>query len=309
MALITGGCGFIGRHFTKRLVDMGYQVTVVDNMSSNSSIHPSKWPKHLQCNFTFIESDILDFLKNSNESFRLVIHAAAIVGGRSVIENDPLLVSRNITFDTEMFRWIERTNPNKFVYFSSSAVYPIKYQETTHYKNLFLEDIDVTKDVISIPDLTYGWSKLSGEFMLNILAKRVPTNISVYRPFSGFGEDQHESYPFRSILNKCMKDDVVKIWSDCVRDFVYIDDIVDYVLSTCFHEKPIQTLNIGTGIATSMSELATMMCQKLGISKSIEVEQDKPKGVYYRVCQPNDDYKWTKLEDAICKCIKLLNFY
>jgi nucleoside-diphosphate-sugar epimerase len=303
-ALITGGCGFIGRHFSKHLSSEGYDVTIVDDMSSNSSLYPIQWLSHLKCNVNFIEKDVVEFLKATNEKFDIVIHAAAIVGGRSVIENDPLLVSKNITFDTEMFRWIERNNPERFIYFSSSAVYPIKYQGTTNYKKLCLEDIDVVKDVIAIPDLTYGWSKLTGEFMLQILAKRTTSHISVYRPFSGFGEDQHESYPFKSILNKCMKEEVVKLWSDCFRDFVYIDDIVNYVLKTSQHDKPIEIFNIGTGIPTKMSELATIICKQINVLKSIEIEENKPKGVYYRVCQENKDYNWTSLEDAICKCLK-----
>ena len=89
-----------------------------------------------------------------------------------------------------------------------------------------------------MPDLTYGWSKLTGEFALRILSNRTNTNISVYRPFSGYGEDQHDSYPFPSIVKKVLTgNNEIEIWSDAVRDFVYIDDIVQYVLATCFHEK------------------------------------------------------------------------
>jgi len=304
--LITGGCGFIGRHFTKKMVDLGYKVTVVDNMYSNSALLPSKWAKHLLCEFEFINSDIIEYLKTNDSYFDIIIHAAAIVGGRQTIENDPLLISYNITIDNELFRWIERNPVKHLVYFSSSAVYPLSLQTLEHHRKLKLEDIDILNNNIAIPDLTYGWSKLTGEFLLYTLSKRVDTTISIYRPFSGYGEDQHDSYPFPSIMKKVLENkNSIDIWSDAVRDFVYIDDIVNYVLDTCFHDKKIRILNIGTGISTSMSKLANII-SKYVFNKEININilDNKPKGVYYRVSNENVDYSWNSLEYGIKKSLE-----
>jgi len=331
--LITGGCGFIGRHFTKKMVDLGYTTTIVDNMYSNSSLLPSNWPQHLKCDFTFIESDILDYLHktehvqsatssdselsvlnekmcNYNYSlFDIIIHAAAIVGGRETIENDPLLISHNTTIDIELFRWIEKHPVKHLIYFSSSAVYPLSLQTAEHHRKLKLDDIDIINNNISVPDLTYGWSKLTGEFLLYILSKRVNTTISIYRPFSGYGEDQHDSYPFKSIIKKVLENkDSIDIWSDAVRDFVYIDDIVNYVLDTCFHDEKIRILNIGTGIPTSMSELANKISTIVHNKKiDVNILDDKPKGVYYRVSHENSDYLWNTLEYGIQKTLFYYN--
>jgi GDP-L-fucose synthase len=309
-ALVTGGCGFIGRHFTKKLTTLGYKVIVVDNLASDSALQPEKWSTHLKCDFEYYKMDILDYLSTHKEKFDIIIHAAAIVGGRAIIENDPFLISRNIHIDNELFRWIEKTQPNHLVYFSSSAVYPIKFQESNTYKKLSLQDVDVSSNNISIPDLTYGWSKLTGEFSLSILSKRVDTCISVYRPFSGYGEDQHSTYPFPSILSKVTSDkEMIDIWSDGVRDFVYIDDIVDYVLSSCFHSEHLKVMNIGTGVPTSMSKLANTMMNILGIKeKPIQIVDDKPKGVHYRVCEDNIDFRWTSIEEGIKKCYDSIEY-
>jgi GDP-L-fucose synthase len=308
--LITGGCGFIGRHFTKKMVDLGYSVIVVDNMISKSALLPLYWPIHLICKFIFINDDILEYLKTANDSFDIIIHAAAVVGGRETIENNPLLISNNTTIDNELFRWIEHHSVKNLVYFSSSAVYPLSLQTLENHRKLKLNDIDILNDNISVPDLTYGWSKLTGEFLLYILSKRVNTNISIYRPFSGYGEDQHESYPFPSIMQKVMRNDTeIDIWSDAVRDFVYIDDIVNYVLDTCFHNEKIRILNIGTGIATSMSELANKV-SNIVYNKDININilDDKPKGVYYRVSNENNDYLWNSLEYGIKKSLEYGNY-
>jgi len=303
--LITGGCGFIGRHFTKKMCDLGYNVDVVDNMSSKSSLYREKWINRLKCDFNFFEEDMLDFLKKTNKNYDIIIHAGAIVGGRETIENDPLLVSYNITTDNELFRWIEK-NPTKYlVYFSSSAAYPIKLQSHETHRKLKLEDIDIYSKNICVPDLTYGWSKLTGEFLLNILSKRVNTNISVYRPFSGYGEDQHDSYPFPSIMKKVLSgEEKIDIWSDAVRDFVYIDDIVEYVLSTCFHNNKLIIKNIGSSVPTSMSLLAKTI-SKIEFNRDIKINvlDDMPKGVYYRVSDDKIDFPLTSLEDGIKKSL------
>jgi hypothetical protein len=161
--LITGGCGFIGRHFTKKMTDLGYSTTIVDNMMSKSALLPDDWPKHLKCEYSFLNTDVLDYLKNTSNTFDIIIHASAIVGGRETIENDPLLISYNITIDNELFRWIEKNPVKQLVYFSSSAVYPISLQTHENHRKLKLEDIDVFNDHISIPDLTYYYSVSSSK--------------------------------------------------------------------------------------------------------------------------------------------------
>lgn len=304
--LITGGCGFVGRHFTKKMCDLGYKVDVVDNMISKSALYPKDWINKLKCDFTFFEENILDYLSHTTKKYNIIIHAAAIVGGRETIENDPLLVSQNITIDNELFRWIEKNPTNYLIYFSSSAVYPIKLQSTNNFRKLKLMDIDVINNNIDMPDLTYGWSKLTGEFALSILSKRINTNISIYRPFSGYGEDQHDSYPFPSIMKKVLSGkNEIEIWSDAVRDFVYIDDIVNYVLETCFHNDKIKIRNIGTSIPTSMSQLANTI-SNLQFKKDIKVNilDNMPKGVYYRIADDKMEYKITSLEDGIIKSLE-----
>lgn len=305
--LVTGGCGFIGRHFTKKMCDLGYNVDVVDNMSSNSALASDKWMPRLQCNFNFYQEDMLSFLSKTTKQYNIIIHAGAIVGGRHTIENDPLSISYNITTDNELFRWIEKNPVENLVYFSSSAVYPLELQTAEYHRKLKLSDINVDTNHISIPDLTYGWSKLTGEFLLRTLHKRCPNiSISVYRPFSGYGEDQHESYPFTSIVKKVLSgQQPVEIWSDAVRDFVYVDDIVEYVLQTCFHSSGIQTLNIGTSVATSMSQLANLVSKSaFGKEVNVKVLDDKPKGVYYRVADDCINYNITPLEVGIKHAIQ-----
>lgn len=304
--IITGGCGFIGRNFTKKLISMGKRVVIIDNMSSESSLLPNKWIQPNN-NVIYINKDLISFL-NDNQDYKcdMIIHAAAIVGGRYMIENDPFIIASNINLDNCLFNWIKNHKypPQHLIYFSSSAVYPISLQTENNFRKLKLDDIDIERDQIKIPDLTYGWSKLTGEFLAHCLIKKSPIKISIYRPFSGYGEDQHISYPFPKFLSTIKKikednfvQDTIEIWNDSVRDFVHVNDIVNYVMNTFIHDEQIITLNIGTGISTSMSELINILSLKiLGKKLKIKVLEDKPKGVYYRVCEDNE-YQWLKLQE------------
>ena len=120
--LVTGGCGFVGRHIVKKMSDMGYDLEVVDNLVSESALHPDTWPKHLKPirSFSFIEEDARKYFTQRHEKFDIVIHLAAIVGGRLKIENAPLQVAEDLSLDAEMFSWVSKYNPEKLCYYPKS---------------------------------------------------------------------------------------------------------------------------------------------------------------------------------------------
>ena len=293
--LITGGAGFVGRHFTKKYCDFGWDITIVDNLISESSIWPSeKWPKHLQsnnCNIKFYQIDCREYftLSISQYKFDVFIHLAAIVGGRATIEGNPLAVAEDLAIDSTAFKYAinNKTRPGRMVYFSSSAAYPIRYQ-LLNDKNFLTESminlINGTDD-IGFPDLTYGWSKLTGEYLGKLAYEKYGLNISIYRPFSGYGEDQHESYPFISILNQIIKkNNPISIWSNSVRDFVYIDDIIECVLNSMDKINGYEPINIGSGKAVSFSELAYIISDQVGYNNpKIVITDGMPTGPLYRV--------------------------
>ena len=289
--LITGGCGFVGRHFTKKYCDLKWNVTIVDNMISDSAIEINKWPEHLSnenCSISFHRMDCREYFASSisRYNFNVFIHLAAIIGGRAMIEGNPLAVAEDLAIDSAAFKYAvdETSKPERMIYFSSSAAYPVRYQDIND-KNVLNEDmINLTTQDIGIPDLTYGWSKLTGEYLAQIASKQYGLNVSVYRPMSGYGEDQHTSYPFNSILKQILKkEDPISIWSDSVRDFVHVDDIVDCVVDSMDQLNAYEAINIGSGIATSFTQLAREMAFLVGYTPNINVLEGKPSGPMHRV--------------------------
>jgi nucleoside-diphosphate-sugar epimerase len=271
--LITGHKGFVGKHYVKYFTRFGHNITGIDIKDGN---------------------DCRDFFKTCDNQFDLIIHLAAIVGGRDTIENDPLSVATDLSIDSEFFNWAVRTKQTRIIYFSSSAAYPIHLQMKGSNHKLKESDIDLMN--ISSPDFTYGWSKLSGEYLAHF-ARQYGIKVHVFRPFSGYGETQDLDYPFPSFIQRVINEvDNFEIWGDGtqVRDFIHIDDIVEATMKAI--ELDIQEpINLGNSVPVSFNELAELMFDIYGWKpkKGIIHKTDKPVGVMYR-CSDN---------------IKLLDFY
>ena len=288
---IFGGCGFVGRRFAHRfLATDDNEVLIIDNMLSGMPV--DEWlfqPRHLE-RLTFRHGDCRTYFrmhKFSPDAFDVIVHCAAVVGGRMNIEGDPLAVATNLSIDSEMFYWITRKkNSNlKLIYFSSSAVYPLEMQTKEWHIPLSESAVMFSGGYFAKPDFSYGFSKLAGEYLADFAAREYGLDVRVFRPFGGYGEDQDMNYPFPSILARILRgENPVVVWGsgNQERDFIYIEDVVSVVLDTLYLNPG--TLNIGTGIATSFGQLAAMACaQTVGVGRAIIADPTKPEGVFSRV--------------------------
>jgi nucleoside-diphosphate-sugar epimerase len=263
--LITGDEGFVGRAFHRR--HGHHDITGVDLKSG------------LDCR---------TFFRTVDKRFDLVIHLAAIVGGRLTIENDPMAIATDLSIDAEMFNWAIRTKQQRIVYFSSSAAYPIQIQMGGRPNNFRLSETDIDLKHVRNPDMTYGWAKLTGE-MLAEYTRAYGPKVYVFRPFSGYGTDQDLDYPFPSFIQRAARlDDPFDIWGDGnqTRDFIHINDIVDAVMEAV--DKDINfTSNLCSGRSTSFNDLAELVCNAVGYSPEINHIRTKPVGAINRVGSPN----------------------
>ena len=261
--LITGDAGFVGRAFHRALAKQRHDITGIDLVNGKEVRH---------------------FFATDTTQFDVVIHLAAIVGGRMTIEGNPLSVASDLAIDADMFQWALRTRPKHIVYFSSSAAYPIFLQRLQYQQKL--REIDINLEHIRTPDFTYGWAKLSGE-MLASYARAEGLKVTVLRPFSGYGSDQALDYPFPSFIERAQrKADPFEVWGrgTQVRDFVHIDDVVGATFAAVIND--VKTMNICTGRPTSFIELAEMVMLQAGYLAPIKNNLDAPIGVEYRVGDP-----------------------
>jgi len=290
--LITGGAGFVGRRFVKYFLDKKYEVIVVDSIvEKTGGLDPNNgWPLFSPFdykNFIFHNLDCRNwFIKNKNENFDYVLHLAAIVGGREMIEKNPLAVAEDLSIDSDFWNWCRSSKPGKVICFSSSACYPIHLQTSKNYRLLKEDDIDFTAN-IGVPDLSYGWSKLTCEYLAKLAYQYYGIKSVIYRPFSGYGEDQDLNYPFPSLCQKIFRSekvDTINVWGSGMqmRDFIYIDDCVEGVLKTMDKINDASALNLSTGILTSFTDFIHQ--GSIILEKKIKViaETSRPEGVFAR---------------------------
>jgi nucleoside-diphosphate-sugar epimerase len=264
--LVTGSSGFIGRHFVKHFNEAGHYVTPID---IRSHVRPT---------------DCRDFFRRDRERYDLAIHCAANIGGRAAIDGNPLHIAANLAIDYDFFDWIVRTRPHRSVYFSSSAAYPVELQEAGS-SSLHEEDIDLFTP--GLPDNTYGWAKLTGERLADLVRQR-GFNLHVFRPFSGYGEDQDETYPFPAFVKRAQRrEDPFLVWGDgsSQRDWIHVDDVIGAVLAAIDQDFT-DPLNLCTGVGTSFDELTRLVCEAAGYSPKIEYNEHAPQGVHTRVGDP-----------------------
>lgn len=291
-ALVTGASGFVGRHLITELVQRGYLVTGVDVRDEPTD---KRWP-----GYTHWDEDCRYwFTRDLGYEWDLVFHCAAVIGGRVGIEQRPLEVATDISLDVAFIQWLQRHKPKHAVYYSSSAAYPIALQ-TERPPHILLNEEDIDWDNLGLPDETYGWVKLTGERLMEYAPSETKTHI--FRPFSGYGTDQDEDYPFPSIIKRAKEyANPLSVWHDTVRDFIHIDDVVAATFAAIegFIPGPV---NLCTGRATSFSELAEMAAREIRKRDEATIESqcdeisitpywpdvtilggDKPMGVYHRV--------------------------
>ena len=308
--LISGGAGFVGRNMAKRLLNTtNDMIVVVDDLSVGT--HPKNWLENFESRMhkdmeiigkdsrlLFFQQDIRVFIRNLQNDpeylkktydipvtrFNDVFHFAAIVGGRAKIDGDPMMVAQDLSIDAEVMYWICTSKPDRVLFPSSSAAYPVHLQAEGNAIALYEDAISFDENM-GMPDMTYGWSKLTGEYLAQIAAKYYGISITVVRPMSGYGEDQDLSYPVPAIANRAAgKENPFEVWGTGKqgRDFVHIDDCIDLMLLAMQEITDGTGINIGQGKLTNFLEIIDMFTDFAGYKPTIKPLLDKPVGVFSR---------------------------
>ncbi len=301
-ALITGSAGFVGRHMVAELQRRGWDIRSFDLEPMDVAVD-LRGPAHLH-----VIMDVLNAFRVETERYDLVVHAAASSPHRAAIDGEPQHFAKNLQLDAAMFDWAVRTRQGRVLYLSSSAAYPIAYQDWTERQALVEGDIQLGAKLMQ-PDAVYGWAKLTGEILAE-QARKAGLPVTVVRPFSGYGEDQNENFPFRALVERARRrEDPFVIWGDGnqVRDWVHIDDVVAGMLAVAASgtEDPV---NLCTGVGWSMVELAHIACDQVGYKPTFQYLADKPAGVAYRVGDPTRFQQYyqptVSLADGVARALR-----
>lgn len=290
--LVTGGVGFIGTHLVRRLRGMGHRVRVVDNLSPQVHDKSENEIREANPEIEYVFGDIRDqdALMRAIEGMQVVFHLAAETGvGQSMYE-----ISRytdtNITGTARLLEAIARPDSTveKIILTSSRAVYGegkyfcqscgIVYPEGRTRNQLAEGNWEPTcpscagtttpmptgEDSPCKLTSIYGITKYTQEQMVRNFSRTYRIPFAIFRLQNVIGPDQSPRNPYTGVLSvfatRALNGSHIEVFEDGneSRDFIDVRDVVDILAQTVDSDVcDGQILNVGTGIRTSILELAT----------------------------------------------------
>ncbi len=272
--LLTGGAGFIGSHLAERLVGAGAQVTILDDL--NDAYSPDTKRENLgqvaeHGSFEFVQADIGNLVELqaalSGRSYEVMIHLAARAGVRPSLAQ-PLLYERvNVQGTLALLDLARKGGCRKFIFGSSSSV----YGKTSRAP--FAED-----EVSLNPLSPYGVTKLAGEKLCYCFAHLYPIEVICLRFFTVYGPRQRPDLVIHKFVRSIEQNQPITVFGDgsSLRDYTYVDDIVDGILAALSLKARFEIFNLGSGSPISLKRMIQLLEKYLGKGAQRLAQEDQP---------------------------------
>lgn len=268
-ALVTGGAGFIGSHIVDRLVENGFEVTVLDDLSSgqmeNIADHTGK------NGFHFVEGDIRDreTVNKAVQGVDVVFHEAAFVSGPQSVEHPQLTNDVNVNGTLNLLEASVKFDLKRFLYASSAAVYGEQ------------ESLPIAEDATLNPMSPYAASKLAAEFYVESYHRTYGLDAVCLRYFNVYGPRQRYG-PYAAVIttfvDQLMKNKRPAIHGDGgqTRDFINVEDVVNANMLAMKNGCSGEIFNVASGSPLTINKLFKIL-QDLMDKKQINPVYDAPR--------------------------------
>lgn len=262
-SLVTGGCGFVGHHLTKKLIQLGHEVDVIDNLSIGSE---AKDVQSLGAKFLGGDVRAMDNIKP--KSYDYIFHLAALSRIQPSFENPKLTFSVNLDGTKQVVDYAHK-NKSKLIYAGSSS---------RHHNPLLSP---------------YAMTKHMGEEWIKMYKGVYGLNAEIVRFYNVYGPGELVNSHMAAVIGlwraKVNNKQPIPIVGDGEqrRDFTHIDDIIDGLILIAFSdEKHEDGWELGTGKNFSINEVYEIFKQKFDVDKVYIPEQ---KGNYRETIRLNND--------------------
>jgi UDP-glucose 4-epimerase len=246
--LITGGAGFVGTNLAIKLLEIGYDVKILDDLSTGLV---QNIPKVAE----FVETSILDMdkLQTAAKDIDVIVH----LGARGSVPRsikDPVATHNVNSTGTLNVLEVARTNGSHYIFSSSSSVYGSNMK------------LPKNEEMVLRPLTPYAASKMSGEALSLAYSKSYALPISTFRFFNIFGPWQRPDHEYAAVLpkwiSKCLSGDEIEIFGDGeqTRDFTYVGTVVQIIVN-CISNKVIHPapVNLAYGNRISLNQVIDLL--------------------------------------------------
>ena len=253
IAIVTGGCGFIGSHLADNLIKLNFEVVVIDNLSVGRRENIS----HLNENskFTFVDADIsnFDLIEPIFRGADLVFHLAALADIVPSIENPTEYYKSNVTGTFNVLQACRKHKVKKIIYAGSSSCYGIP-------------DEYPTKEIASIrPEYPYALTKNLGEQLVMHWCKLYNLPAISLRFFNVYGHRARTSGTYGAVFGIFLaqklanKPFTVVGDGNQTRDFTFVSDVVNAIIAAADSDLSGEVINIGSNNTYSINRLVELL--------------------------------------------------
>jgi UDP-glucuronate 4-epimerase len=291
--LVTGGAGFIGSHLTDRLLADGREVVVLDNFDPFYDEAAKRRNLEGALNsprMRFVRGDIRDAAAVDAafdaRPIDAVVHLAARAGVRPSIEDPILYASVNLDGTVKLLEACRRRGVSRFVFGSSSSVYG------NNLKVPFAED-----DPVEHPISPYAATKRAGELLAHTYHHLFGMKVACLRFFTVFGPRQRPDLAIRKFAELMASDRPIPVFGDGTtgRDYTYVDDIIDGVVSALDRATGFHVWNLGGAHPVVLADLIDRLASGLGRTPEIRRLPPQPGDVdrtWADVSRANRELEW-----------------
>jgi UDP-glucose 4-epimerase len=267
-ALITGGAGFIGSHLAEALLDCGWAVEVVDNLSTGTirNIDHLRDRPAFRCTIGSARNRAL--MAPLVDRCDVVFHLAAAVGVRLIIQQPVRTIETNIRA-TELVLHLAAKKQRPVVFTSTSEVYG-KLD-----RHLFLEDDNLVLGPTTRPRWCYAASKIIDEFLALAYARERGLPVTVLRLFNTIGPRQTGQYGMvvPRFVQQALEGRPITVYGDGSqrRSFTWVGDVVGAMIALVRHPGAAgEVFNVGHVEDIAIGDLAALVRRIAGSESPIE---------------------------------------
>lgn len=285
--LITGGAGMIGSNLTKKLVSLGNEVFIVDNLWRGrlDYLNDNNGNPIIDLNNNFFNRDlsVSHSCDDLIEKVDYIVHLADVVAGIDyVFNNQGSLFRQNILINSNVIDSVRNYGKHikGFIYAGTACSFPLTRQNTIDPEPLREEEL-----YPALPESAYGWSKLMGQYETDLLGAETGIPVcnlmfhNVYGSPCDFGE---RSQVIPALIRKSINypNEPFIVWGSGSqgRAFIHVDDVVNGIVLALEKGLGEGVIQLGPSVCTSIKEIAETVVDISGKDIKIEFDVSKPEG-------------------------------